>query len=155
MIDGTPAEPQLPPRVPTHSISFCEAQGKSPMLLCSYFNSVHCLELHRQSLQDTNFSSPLGPMPSAALQRLSQLMGLGSLLSCTPGLTSVLQVEKCLPFSLPPFSGAAPQRSGVSPSGSAVVPSPFPPSLALAHTAWWLDQAKTLRKLCAQAKAAS
>ena len=64
------------------------------MFLCSYFNPIHYLGLHYQSLQNTKLNSPLGPISFSASQSLSQLIHVGSLSTWTPGLTSVLQVEK-------------------------------------------------------------
>ena len=89
------------------------------MFLCSYFNPVHYLERHHQSLQNTNLNSPLGPMSSSASQRLPQLIRVGSLSTWIPGLTSALRVEEYLPFSLSQFFGAVPQQSRVRSPGMA------------------------------------
>ena len=83
------------------------------MFFCSYFNPIHYLELHYQSLQNTSLNSPPGSISFSDSQSPSQVIPVGSLSTWTPGLTSVLQVEKYLPFSLSHFFEAVPQQSRV------------------------------------------
>lgn len=78
-VASTKAEAQLPLKVPLYSkYLFVRPQRKSPTFLCSYFNPAHCPAPCHQSLQDSNFNTALGPMLSAAPQRLPQLICFGA-----------------------------------------------------------------------------